>query len=259
MTRRLAAVTFFVLLALATMSAACGDGGSSSEGSTTATPTAAATTPGDVSASIDIKDFDTARFTITQKSTVNGETSELGGQGVIDNRLLAIVTTYDLGQYIAIGREIYEYSQAQGRWISYTDSGEDPVGFGWPYWPQFWLDAVEIEKLGGQTLQGVETTGYRMTFDLGKAGELLKPPGATEPLDVRKAEVEVWVDNNSRYAVRMILRLEVVVQDQTVQIEATSDFSDFDAEVQIEAPQIATPTPAATEAAPIATPTPAQG
>jgi len=59
--------------------------------------------------------------------------------------------------------------------------------------------------------------------------------------------------------VRMIFRLEVVVEAQTTQIEATSDFSDFDAEVQIEAPPIATPTPAATEAAPIATPTPAQG
>jgi len=242
MTRRLAAVTFFVLLALATMSAACGgdDGGAPS---TTGTP-AAATATVDLSALIDIKDFETAHFIVNQTSTVDGETSELSGDGVIDNRQQAMSANYEAGQFIAIGPTIYEYSRSQQRWISYTDEREGRVGFGRPYWPQFWLDAVKIDKLGDRTLEGVEATAYRVTFDNGMAGERLKSPTATEPLDVRQAEVEVWVDNNSRYAVRMIFRLEVVVEALTTQIEATSDFSDFDAEVQIEAPPIATPTPA---------------
>jgi len=254
MTRRLAAVTFLVLLTLLATSAACGDDGGEPSG--TATPTAT----GDVSAAIDIKDFETAHFIVNQTTIVDGETQELGGDGVIDNRQQAMSANYDAGQFIAIGPTIYEYSRSQQRWVSYTDEREGRVGFGRPYWPQFWLDAVKIDKLGGRTLEGVETTAYRVTFDNGVAGERLKSPTATEPLDVRQAEVEVWVDNNSRYAVRMIFRLEVVVEAQTTKIEATSDFSDFDAEVQIVAPPIATPTPAATEAAPTeSTPTPAQG
>jgi hypothetical protein len=242
-------MTFFALLALLATSAACGgdDGGAPS---TTGTPTAAATATVDVSALIDIKDFETAHFIVNQTSITDGETSELGGEGVIDNRQEAMRADYEAGQFIAIGPTIYEYSRSQQRWLSFTDEREGRVGFGRPYWPQFWLDAVKIDKLGGRTLEGVEATAYRVTFDNGMAGERLKSPAATEPLDVRKAEVEVWVDNDSRYAVRMILRLEMVVSELSTQIEATSDLSDFDAEVQIVAPDIATPTPAATGAAP---------
>jgi hypothetical protein len=236
-------VTFFALLALLAISAACGDDGGGAP-SGTATGTVAATATVDLSALIDIKDFQTASFTVNQISTVDGETQELGGEGVIDNRQLAMRADYEAGLFIAIGRTIYEYSNSQGRWLTATDAGEGRIGFGRPYWPEFWLDAVEIDELGGRTLEGVETTAYRVTFDPGMAGERLKPPGATVPLDVRKAEVEVWVDNNSRYAVRMIFRLELVVSELTTEIEATSDFSDFDAEVQIQAPELPTPTPA---------------
>jgi hypothetical protein len=231
MTRRLVAATFFALLALLAISAACGGGS-------------------DTPATIDIKDFQTAHFTISQTSTLDGDIQELGGEGVIDTRQPAMRADYESGLFIAIGRTIYQYSASQQRWLTLTYPDEGRIGFGWPYWPQFWLDAVDIDKLGGRTLEGVETTAYRVTFDPAMAGERLKAPDVTEPLDVRKAEVEVWVDNSSRYAVRMILRLEIVTADFTTQIEATSDFSDFDAEVEIVAPDIATPTPAATEATP---------
>jgi hypothetical protein len=53
--------------------------------------------------------------------------------------------------------------------------------------------------------------------------------------------VEVWVDNDSRYAVQLTFRLELAYGDQSVRIEITSDFSDFGTEVEIEAPAVGTP------------------
>ena len=243
MAKGLSVAVSLVFVALLALSAGCGgDGG---EPSATATATVAATlastptTAGGVSTSIDIKDFDTVRFTTTQTSTTGENTSQLSGEGVIDNRQQALSATYAGaagGEIIAIGRTIYTYSEAQQRWASVTQAADGQVGFGRPYWPQFWLDAVDVEELGGQSLQGGETTGYRLTFDREKVGEHLQS-------DVRQAEVEVWVDNDSRYAVRLIFRLELALGDQSTRIESTSDFSDFGADVQIEAPDVATPSP----------------
>ena len=240
-----------VFLALLFLSAACGgDGGESSATATATVAASAAVTPtaaGGVSALVDIKDFDTARFTTSQTSTTGEDTSTISGEGVIDNRKQALSVTYEgmaSGQIVAIGRTIYTYSEAQNRWASVTEAADGQVGFGRPYWPQFWVDAVQAEDLGGQSLQGGETTGYRLTYDREKVGKRLQGPTAAEPLDVGQAEVEVWVDNDSRYAVRLIFRLELGLGAQSTRIEITSDFSDFDSEVQIETPVVATPTPA---------------
>jgi hypothetical protein len=148
------------------------------------------------------------------------------------------------GQNIAIGRTIYTLSEGADHWTSVEEPVDGQVGFGRPYWPKFWLDAVQVEELGGQSLQGGETTGYRLTFDLEEVGEGLQAPEATEPLDVRQAEVEVWVDEDSRYAVQLIFRLELAFGANSTKLEITSDFSDFDTEVEIEAPEVASPTPA---------------
>ena len=250
MIKGFAGLAFFALLGLLALSAACGGGGG--ESSATATATVAATsaatptTTAGVSALIDIKDFDTAHFTTTQTSTTGENTSQLGGAGVIDNRQQALSVTYGGaagGEIIAIGRTIYAYDQTQRRWTSGTEAADGQVGFGRPYWPQYWLDAVRAEDLGGQSLQGAETVGYRLTFDLEKVGKRLQSPGATQPLDVRQAEVEAWVDVASRYTVRLIFRLEIALGSQSTRIESTSDFSDFGADVQITAPPVATPTP----------------
>jgi len=239
-----------ILLALLALSAGCGGGGGGSSATATATVTAtAAATPtaaSNVSAVVDIKDFDTAHFTTTQTSTSGTDTSSLSGEGLIDNRKQALSVTYEGvtgGEIIAIGRTIYTYSEAQKRWTSGTESGEGSVGFGRPYWPQYWVDAAQAEDLGGQSLQGAETVGYKLSFDRDAVAKRLEPPGSTQLLDIGQAEVEAWVDIKSRYTVRLIFRLEVAIGAQSTRIEITSDFSDFGTEVQIQAPEVATPAP----------------
>ena len=228
MAKGLAVGAFLALLVLLALSAACDGGGGGGP-------------------AIDIKDFDTARFTTTQTSTTGENTSTLSGEGAIDNRQQALSVTYEGaegGQIIAIGRTIYTYSETQQRWASVTEATDGRVGFGRPYWPQFWLEAVEVEELGGQSLQGGETSGYRLPFDLEKVGKRLQAPEATEPPDVRQAEVEVWVDNDSRYAVQLTFRLELAFGTSSTKLEIVSTFSDFGTEVEIEAPEVASPTPA---------------
>ena len=225
MVKGLAAAAFFVLLALLAVSTACGGGGGPN---------------------IDIKDFDTARFTMTETSTSGGNTRQLNAEGMIDYRQHALSLTYEGGpgsQVIAIGRTLYTYSEGEQHWVSATEPTDGQVGFGRPYWPQFWLDAVQTEELGGQSLQGGETTGYRLTFDREMVRNRLQAPEAAEQLDVRQAEVEVWVDDESRYAVQFTFRLELAFGGQSTRIEVTSTFSDYGAEVQIQAPEGATPTP----------------
>ena len=227
MAKGLTAAIFFALLGLLALSTACGgDGGGPA---------------------IDIKDFDTARFTMTQTSTTGEKSSELAGEGLIDNRKQALSVTYQGepgGQVIAIGRTIYTLSKGESQWTSVEEPIDGQVGFGRPYWPKFWLDAVQVEGLGGQSLQGGETTGYRLSFDLDKVGKRLQASGATEPLDVRQAEVEVWVENESRYAVQLTFRLELASGANSTKLEITSDFSDFGTAVDIEAPaDLATPAP----------------
>jgi hypothetical protein len=229
-----------MVFALLVVAAACGGGGGTK---------------------IDIKDFDTARFTLTQTSTADGDTAELTGEGLVDNRQQAVRLTYEGGvggEVIAIGRTVYSYNEEEQLWESVTEAEDGRVGFGRPYWPQFWLDAVQTEELGGQTLRDVEAVGYRLTFDTEEVAKQLQAPEATEALDVRQAEVEVWVDEESRYAVQLTFRLELALGANSLKLEVTSIFSDFDTEVHIEAPELATPTPAATESAPTEpTPTPA--
>lgn len=227
MAKGLAAATFFALLGLLALSAACGsDGGGPA---------------------IDIRDFDTARFTMTQTSTTGEESSQLTGEGFIDNRKQALSVTYEGGpggQIIAIGRTIYTLSEGESQWTSVEEPTDGQVGFGRPYWPKFWLDAVQVEELGSQSLQGGETTGYGLSFDLEKVAKRLQASEATEPLDVRQAEVEVWVKNESRYAVQLTFRLELAFGANSTKLEITSDFSDFGTEVEIEAPaEVSTPTP----------------
>ena len=194
---------------------------------------------------IDIKDFDTARLTTTQTSTVGENVSQLTGEGVIDNRKQALSVTYQGesgGEIVAIGRTIYTYNQDEQRWTSVTEPTDGQVGFGRPYWPKFWLDAAQTEELGQQTLLGAETTGYRLLFDLEEVGRRLAAEG-TNPVDVRQAEVEVWVDSNSRYAVQLTFRLELASGSQSTKLEITSTLSDFGTDVQIEVPDVASPTP----------------
>ena len=254
MARLVAGAVSFALLVLLAVSAGCDGGG---EPSTTATSTAvetvestaagtASSTATTAVGAIDIKDFDSARFTMTQTSTTGGETSQITGEGVIDNRQTALSVTYVggvSGQVIAIGRTIYSYDEGDQRWTSVEEPVDGQVGFGRPYWPQFWLDAVQIEELGGQSLQGAETSGYRLTFDLEKVRKRLQAPEAPEPLDVRQAEVEVWVDDGSHYAVQLTFRLELAFGGSSTKLEIVSNFSDFGTEVQIQAPEVASPTP----------------
>ena len=230
MTKALAASAFFALLVLLALSAACGggDGGSSA---------------------IDIKDFDTARFTMTQTQTTGGNELKVTGEGVIDNRQAAMSVTYQGGpggQTIAIGRTVYSYDEQGQRWERYTEPTDGQVGFGRPYWPRFWVDAVQVEELGGQSLQGVQTTGYRLSYDREKVKKHLG--GGT--LEVGQAQVEVWVDDSTRYAVQLTFLLQLTSGAQTTRVEIVSTFSDYGAEVQIEAPKVGSPTPAATGAAP---------
>ena len=215
--------SILALLLLLTVFAACGGGGGPA---------------------VDIKDFDTARFTTTQTSTVGQDVNQLAGEGVIDNRKQALSVTYQGesgGEIIAIGRTIYTYNQDEQRWTSVTEPTDGQVGFGRPYWPKFWLDAVQTEELGQQTLLGAETTGYRLLFDLEKVGRRLAVEG-TNPVNVSQAEVEVWVDNSSRYAVQLTFRLELASGSHSTKLEITSTFSDFGAAVDIEVP-VASPTP----------------
>lgn len=223
-----AAGTLFALLALLALFAACDGGGGGGP-------------------DIDIKDFDTARFTMTQTSTTGEERSQFTGQGVIDNRKQALSVTYEGGpggRNIAIGRTVYTLSEGESQWTSVEEPADGQVGFGRPYWPKFWLEAVQVEELGGQSLQGAETVGYRLLFDLEKVGKRLQAPGATEPVDVRQAEVEVWVDVDTRYAVQLTFRLELAFGANTTKLEITSNFFDFGTKVEIEAPEVPSPTPA---------------
>ena len=232
MAKGLAAGAFLALLVLLALSAACDGGGGGGP-------------------AIDIKDFDTARFSMTQTSTSGEESSQLSGQGVIDNRKQALSVTYEGGpggQIIAIGRTIYTLSEGADQWTSVEEPVDGQVGFGRPYWPRFWLDAVEVvplEEVGPVGQESSEITGYQLSFDLEKVGRRLQAAEATEPLDVRQAEVEVWVDRDTRYAVQLIFRLELAFGANSTKLEITSNFSDFGTEVEIEAPaEVATPTPA---------------
>ena len=234
MVKGFAAVAFFGLLVLSALYVACGGGGPA----------------------IDIKDFDTAHFTMTQTTTSDGDVGQLAGEGVIDNRQQALSLTLE-GEggpsTITIGPTVYAYNQTDQLWEAFTESGGGPVGFARPYWTQFWRDAVQIQNLGGESLPSAETTHYLLTFDPEKVKEwlqLAEAGGEGVAVDVLRAEVEVYVEQASRYAVELTFRLELTPGAQTTKIEVTSVFSDFGVEVQIEAPQVASPTPAATEPAP---------
>ena len=129
MPKGLASAAFFALLVLLSLAAACDGGDGGGPVPTTATATAAGTATGTTTtavAAIDIKDFDTARFTTTQTSTTSGNTSELSGEGDVDNRKQALSLTYEGdagGTIIAIGRTIYSYDESGQRWTSI----EEPV------------------------------------------------------------------------------------------------------------------------------------
>jgi hypothetical protein len=227
MARVLAVAVSLLSLALLALSPACGGGGSSA---------------------IDIKDFDTARFTISQ-TTSDGDVAHLAGEGVVDNRQQALSVTLE-GETspgtIGIGRTVYSYNQNDQLWETFTEPSDGPVGFGRPYWPQFWRDAVQIQNLGGESLPSAETTHYLLTFDPEKVKEwlqLAEAGGEGVAVDVVRAEVEVWVDEDSRYAVQLIFRLELTPGAATTKVEVTSVLSGFGTEVQIEAPEVVTPTP----------------
>jgi len=198
---------------------------------------------------IDIKDFDTARFTLSQTVTSGGDETQLVAEGVIDNRQQALSVTLE-GETspgtIAIGPTVYEYNETDQLWDAYTESGSGPVGFGRPYWPQFWRDAVQVQNLGGESLPTAETTHYLLTFNLEDVTEwlqLAEAGGEEVVVDLVRAEAEVWVDDGSRYAVQLIFRLELTIAGQTKKIEVTSVFSDFGTEVEIKAPEGVTATP----------------
>ena len=221
-----AAAGFLAFLLMA-VSPACGGGGSG----------------------IDIKDFDTARFTLSQTTSSDGDETQLVGGGVIDNRQQALSVTLE-GEAspgtIAIGPTVYVYNQTDQLWDAFTESGGGPVGFGRPYWPQFWRDAVQVQNLGGESRPSAETTHYLLTFDPEKVKEwlqLAEAGGEGVAVDVVRAEVEVWVDEGSRYAVQLTFRLELASDAQTRKVEVTSVFSDFGTEVQIQAPEGVTATP----------------
>jgi hypothetical protein len=224
MAKTLAVAVSLLSLALLAMSAACGGGGGGGS-------------------AIDIKDFDTARFTMSQ-TTSDGDVAHLAGEGVVDNRQQALSVTLQ-GETspgtIGIGRTVYSYNGSDDLWETFTEPADGPVGFGRPYWPQFWRDAVQIQNLGGESLPIAETTHYLLTFDPEKVKEWLQL--AEAGVDVVRAEVEVWVDEESRYAVQLIFRLELTPGAATTKVEVTSVFSDFGTEVQIQAPEVATPTP----------------
>ena len=226
-----AAAGFLVFLLLA-VSPACGGGGPA----------------------IDIKDFDTARFTISQTTTSDGSVDQLAGEGVIDNRQQALSVTME-GETspasIAIGPTVYTWDESAQRWTAFTEQPDGQVGFGRPYWPQFWRDAVKIQNLGTESRPSGETNRYLVTFDPEMVKKRLQlGADGVAGADVLRAEVEVWVDKDSRYAVELTFRLELAPGAQTTKIEVTSSFSDFGIEVQMEAPEVTTPTPAPTELAP---------
>ena len=232
MAKALAVAVSLLSLALLGLSSACGGGGGTT---------------------IDIKDFDTARFTMTQTATSDGDVGQLAGEGVVDNRQQALSVTLE-GQAspttIGIGPTIYSYNESTQSWEAFTEEPDGQVGFGRPYWPQFWRDAVQIQDLGGESRATGETTRYLLTFDRERVKKHLQSPEAEDQVEVRQAEVEVWVDVSSRYAVQLTFRLELALGAQTTKIEVTSIFSDFGAEVQIQAPEGVTPTPTPTPAGP---------
>ena len=223
--RAFAAVAFFGLLGLVALAASCGGG--------------------DDAPDVDIKDFDTARFTMTEA------TSGRSGEGVIDNRKQALSVVYSDGQQlIAIGRT--EYRSGVDRWVSFESPTDGRVGLGRPYWPEFWRDAVRVERveeLNPEGRESSEITGYLLTLDpdvVKRSFSYVQGPSG-EP-EVRQAEVEVWVDKETRYVVRFTFRLEMPVGTTgTAKVELSSRFSDYGTEVQIEAPQGPVPTEAPPE------------
>jgi len=230
MAKTLAVAVSLLSLALLATSGACGGGGGGG-------------------AAIDIKDFDTARFTMSQTTTSDGDVAQVTGEGVVDNRQQALSVTLE-GESspgtIAIGPKVYAYNEADQRWESFTEAADGQVGFGRPYWPQFWRDAVQIQNLGGESLPSAETTRYLLNFDREKVRQRLQAEGTEgegQAVEVRQAEVEVWVNDSSRYAVKLTFRLDLFYGGASMKIEVTSIFSDFGAEVQIQAPEGVTPTP----------------
>ncbi len=226
MPRTPAVAVSLLSLVLLAVAAACGDGGSG-QASPTPGGTPAATPAGqgnDMSASIDVRDFDTAHLTMSQTTTTNGDVATVAGEGVIDNRRQALSVTLQGGQNpetIAVGPKIYAYNDNEQRWVSYTEPSGGQVGFGRPYWPQFWQDAIQIQNLGGQSLPTAETTHYLLTYDLAKVTQWLAAGASSgsEAVDVTQAEVEVWVDESSRYAVKLVFRLELTYASGTTKIE----------------------------------------
>ncbi len=59
---------------------------------------------------------------------------------------------------------------------------------------------------------------------------------------VRRAEVQVIVDSETRYVKEFEFRLEVALGSNSLQVEVISKFSDYGAEVRIEPPEGPAPT-----------------
>jgi hypothetical protein len=207
---------------------------------------------------VDIKDFDTARFTMTR--TVGGQ--QTLGEGVIDNRKQALSVTYANGlRYVGIGHT--SYSSVAGRWVTSTDAADSRAGLGRPYWPKFWRDAIDVAPLAEVSPEGVEREidGYLLTLDPNVVKKSLSPelagPGGEEP-EVRRAEVQVVVDKNTRYPVDFEFRLELAAGANSIEVQVISHFSDFGTEVDIQAPEGPAPTLFPPTESPVTEPAPTE-
>jgi hypothetical protein len=211
---------------------------------------------GDDSPDVDIKDFDTAAFTMTR--TVRGQ--QTSGEGVVDNRKQALSVTYANGlQYVGIGHT--SYSSVAGRWVASTDAADSRAGLARPYWPEFWRDAVDIAQLAEAQGAEKEIDGYLLTLDPNAVKKNLSPgltgPSGEEP-EVRRAEVQVVVDSETRYVKEFEFRLEIALGGNSLEVEVSSKFSDYGTEVRIEPPEGPAPTAIPPAESPPAEPLPTE-
>ncbi len=207
---------------------------------------------------VEIRDFDTARFTLEHKVTAGGQEFTIHGEGTIDQRNGAIDITLSNGppaRIVAIGDEVYTYDALQGQWYSSpsaTYREQEPLISSGAL-EELLPGVTEVQELGEETIGGRETTHYLLRLDPQRVREWFeKGPGATfigeevqeELWGTLRMEAELWIDNRTRYTVQETFTTELLPKAPAPlrgHMEMTWTFFDFDREVEIEPPEGAIP------------------
>jgi Predicted periplasmic protein (DUF2092) len=101
--------------------------------------------------------------------------------------------------------------------------------------------AGEVEEIGPDVVDGVETTHYRATIDLQRAIETRGVPAETakrmlELVPTGQFPVEVWIGTDDDLPYKLVMAYDMTEGGETASMSMTMTMSDWGSDVSVEAP-----------------------